>query len=163
MKKNLLLLTGIVFLITVLAAGGCNKGKMPIGSTPKDFIKDSTKVKIYLKAIKIEGEIHLKMYDSNKRRHKVVDTLETFVPPGSTVIWKRTWFSGIKKIEKIGSTSGDGNIFKEDAQPIPNSKRFKLEIPKNVSPGEVEEYDIEFLDKDSNPQSIDPYLRIPYD
>ena len=52
------------------------------------------------------------------------------------------------------------NIFKEDAQQIPNSKRFTLEIPNDVSPEEFEEYDIDFLDKDSVLHSIDPYLKI---
>ena len=156
MKKNLTHLTGIVFLITILIAGAC------ISACNSKEPEAPEIVTIYLKAKKIDGKIHLKMYDSNKPKERVVDKLETLVPPGSTVIWKRSWFSGIKKIEKISSTSGNGNIFKEEAQPIPKSKRFKLEIPKDVSAGEKEKYDIVFVDKDNiTSPPIDPYLRIP--
>jgi len=155
MKKILSLLTGIVALITILLAAGCSK------TGDSEGPEDSPKVKIYLKAIEEDGEMHLKMYDSNKPEDKVIDELETLVPPGSTVIWKRTLSSGIKRIDKIGSKSGDGNIFKGDAQPIPNTKRFKLEIPEDVSSGEEEAYYIKFEDKDGKLHEIDPYLRIP--
>ncbi len=152
MRKKSLFLTGIVFLIPMLMAGGCNRPQDP---------EDSTKVKIYLKAVEIDDVIHLEMHDSNKPANKVIDDLGTLVPAGSTVIWKRTVFSGIKKIERIASKSGAGTIFRGDAQQIGKTKRFKLEIPTDASPGDQEYYLIEFRDRDNNPQSIDPYLRIP--
>jgi len=158
MKKILTLPTVIVFLLTILFAGGCQNDTEQ--SALPAVENGSITVTIYMKAKKIDGEKHLRMYNSYDRDKKVDDKLVTEVPPGATVIWKRTWFSGIKKIEKIGSKSGEGNIFKEDAKQIPNSKTFKIEIPADASPGEEEEYDIDFLDRGDNPHSIDPYIRI---
>ena len=155
MKKILAHLTGIVCVIAILIAGGCSSV-----STSKK-LEDPETVKIYLKAKEIDGKMHLKMYDSNNRGNKVIDKLETEVSPGSTVIWKRTWFSGIKELKKISSKSDDGKLFRGDAQPIPNTKRFKLEIPTSASSGDKEAYDIVFVDKKNNEETpIDPYLKI---
>lgn len=152
MKKNLKLLTGIVFLITILIAGGCSTAVK----------KDSKKVKIYLKAIEKDGQKHLEMYDSNDPDHVVVDALETIVKPGITVVWKLEKPSGIKKIDEIVSSQGVRNIFEEDAKKRFLSKGFILKIPDGVQAGEEEKYNIVFVDKeDENPWTVDPYLKIP--
>ncbi len=161
MKKILILLTGIVFIITILVAGACSNGKTPIGLAKEEIIKDSTRVTIYLKAIEIGGEKHLQMYDSNKPDDKVVDTLSTWVVPGTKVIWKLDQNSGIKKINKIGSSKEVRNIFKNDARKRFLSKGFKLKLSDDID-GEEEKYDIEITDTDGTPwPPIDPYLRIP--
>ena len=154
MKKNLTFLTGIVFLITILVAGACKPAVPPPAKGPKE-------VKIKLKVKKIDGEKHLKMYDSNKRSIKVVDTLETLVMPGDTVVWEPRRFLGrIKKIEKI-SPETEGDIINKDAELIPGTKNFRLIIPVDAPiPSEREKYDIEFEDKSGETWTIDPYLRI---
>ena len=159
MKKNLILLTGIVFLITILLAGGCSKGK-PIEMEGVVIIKDSTKVIIHLKYTLIDGEKHLEMYDSNDPENVVVDSLYTWVARGMKVIWKFDSQSGIKKIHEIGSSKEVRNIFKEDARKRFLCKSFKLKIPNNAPWDETEEYDIEFEVKDGNIYKIDPYLRV---
>ena len=58
MKKILTHLTGIVFVIAILVAGGC-------GPKPAS---DSSTVTIYLKAVKEDGEMRLKMYNSYMTR-----------------------------------------------------------------------------------------------
>jgi hypothetical protein len=170
MKKNLVLLTGIVFLITILAAGGCSKGNKPNGSekeiiiknsTRVIIIKDSTRVEIHLKDTLIDGEKHLKMYDSNDPDNVVVDSLYTWVLPGMKVIWKFDRQSGIKNIKKIGSSKEGRKIFKEDARKKFLSKKFKLRIPNDAPWETTEEYDIKFEDKDGKTWLIDPYLRLP--
>ena len=159
MKKNLVLLTGIVFLITILLAGGCSKGK-PIEMEGVVIIKDSTKVIIHLKDTLIDGERHLVMYDSNDPDNVVVDSLYTWVARGMKVIWKFDRHSGIKKIREIGSSKEARNIFKEDARKRFLCKSFMLKIPADAPWDETEEYDIEYKVKDGNIYKIDPYLRV---
>lgn len=152
MKKKLIFLTGIVLLITVLAAGACNRDAKP---------SDSETVKIYLKATTINGKKHLKMYDSNDRSVVVIDSLHIAnVEPGDEVIWKLKWFSGVKKVKEIGPGK-PGKIIDKNAEIIPGSKKFKLKIPDNAPRDSKEKYDIIFEDKDGNTWHIDPYLRIP--
>jgi len=156
MKKNLTFLTGIVFLITILVAGGCESATTNDDSNGS---KDLKRVTIYLQAHEIDEEMHLKMYDSNDLDKVVVDTLHTVVQPGTKVIWKLVKDSGIEKVEKIGPTN-EGEIIIEDATKIIFTKRFKLKIPKNATPGE-DEYDIDFKAEDGKTWKIDPYLKIP--
>ena len=156
MKKILSLPTVIVFLITFLVAGGCGS---PL-ERDNCVIKNTKRVKIYLKAIVQNGEKHLQMYDSNDTTKLVVDDLETCVMPGMKVIWKRAKNSGIKKITKIGPKNA-GKIIIKDATRVLFTKKFKLKIPKKAPYNTEEKYDIDFLDKDSKPHSIDPYLKIP--
>lgn len=158
MKKIITHLTGIVLLIAILIAGGC---KQTATDENEGFAPQSKEVKIYMRAIKKAGKKHLKMYDTNDRGHKVVDMLKTEVQPGSIVIWERTWFSRIEEIKSISSKIDNGLIFTKDAQPIPGTKRFKLEVPQDVSSGYEEEYYIEFVDKKGKTWTIDPHLIIP--
>ena len=150
MKKILTLLAGIVFLITILLAGAC--------SSARD--NDFKRVIIYLQAHETNGEKHLKMYDSNDKTIVVDDTLHTEVRPGTIVIWKLVKDSGIEKAEKIGPKKA-GKIIIKDATRVLFTKKFKLKIPKKAPYNTEEKYDIDFLDKDSKPHSIDPYLKIP--
>ncbi len=159
MKKNLTFLTGIVFLITILAASGCSKGKS-IELNDVVIIKDSTKVKIHLKDTLIDGEKHLVMYDSNDPENVAVDSLYTWVAHGMKVIWKFDRQSGIKRIHKIGSSKEARDIFKEDARKRFLCKSFKLKIPADAKWESTEEYDIEYEVKDGNIYKIDPYLRV---
>ncbi|MDX2415039.1 MAG: hypothetical protein QNK33_07590 [Bacteroidales bacterium] len=153
MKKILTLLIGIVFLIAILVAGACSSAS------------NTEKVKIYLKAIEIGGEMHLEMYDSNCPITKVVDSLSTIVQPGVKVIWKLADSSSIKKIEKIVSKSRADKRLKVDAQKRFLNKGFKQKISEDISIEREEDiiaaYDIVFVDKDGKPWTIDPYLRIP--
>jgi hypothetical protein len=150
MKKNLTLLTGIVFLITILLAGACSPAK---GKEPK-------KVKIYVQAYEKDGKMHLKMYDSNDPSIVVIDTLHTKVWPGTKVIWKLVKDSGIKKLEKIGPKA-PGRVINKDAKKIPGTKKFQFKIPDNAPDNTEDKYDIKFTDKNGDSYTIDPYLRIP--
>jgi len=149
--KKILTPTVIVFLITLLFAGGCSS---PQPLTP-------AKITIYLKVIEINGEKHLEMYDSYDITNAVVDTLTTDVWPKDKVIWVPLDGGGIKKIKKIGPEK-KGKIIDKDARKMLFSKKFKLKIPKDAPiPSAKEKYDIVFEDKDGTTWPIDPYLRIP--
>ncbi len=164
MKKNLILLTGIVLLITILAAGACsqegNDGKQIVAEGVV-IIEDSTRVTIHVRDTLIDGEKHLLMYDSNDPKNEVVDSLYTWVVPGMKVIWKFYRPHGIRRFKKIGSSKGNGSIFKENAKKRFLIKSFKLKIPDNAKWETKEEYDIKFEDKDGITWPIDPYLKIP--
>lgn len=154
MKKNLTIITGIVLLFAMLAAGGCKNGD------DNGDAKDTKKVTIYLKKIiKIGEETHLEMYNSYESKKVVVDSLWTIVHPGMKVIWAPEKGSGIKIIKKIGSSAGNGNIFNENASKVFLSKKFKFKVPENAYG--AEKYDINFEDQDGNSSSIDPHLIIP--
>lgn len=151
MKKMLILLKGIAFILAVLAAGGCSNIDGP---------KDSSEVYIYLKVIEINGEKHLQMFDSNNRNIVVIDTLHTQVQAGNKVFWALAESSGISSIKKIGPKHPNGNIIPGDATGVMFTKKKKLKIPKNAISGE-EAYYIKFKDADGKTTTIDPYLKIP--
>ena len=122
MKKNLVLLTGIVFVITILLAGGCGSGnkqelvadvenESTTEESKEDILTDSTKVKIYLKDSLIDGRMHLEMYDSRDTTKIKVDSLYTLVYPGSTVTWKKATNSNVKDVIDIRPTGDVGNMF----------------------------------------------------
>ena len=160
MKKILTLLTGIVFLITILAAGGCNKGPKQKVDPVAD--NDSTKVDIYLKAVSIDGNMHLEMYDSKKEGCVVIDGLVTVVYPGYTVTWKKAHESNINKVEDIRPIDDFGNIFDNLNKETDPESLWTLEIPGTAEPDTVK-YEIDFTvmnDMDTT-YTIDPYLRIP--
>ena len=165
MKKNLTFLTGIVFLITILVAGGCNQGTKQNGSTDKEdvmptFNNDST-VEVYLKATEHnDGRKHLQMYNGKDSLNPVIDSLTTVAPPGFTVVWKKAHQSGIKKVDNIRPIEDDGKIFRNGVNEIGVMSLHSLKIPINADSGTVK-YEIVFTDKDDETWCIDPYLKIP--
>jgi hypothetical protein len=161
MKKNLILLTGIVLLIAVLAAGGCSNSKKQNGSTSVVNPADPTKVDIFLKDTLIDGRVHLEMYDSKKPKDVVVDSLYTEVNPGDTVIFYKAHKSDVKKVLNIRPVKKeDVNIFSEgDRQ---DSGLYVLIISPEAQDSIIVKYDIVFeVKKDTTTHIIDPYLRIP--
>jgi hypothetical protein len=176
MKRNLIVLTGIVFVI-VLAAGGCKQGAESQGTTDdkgatkvvRSFMydpADSTTVEIYLKDTLIGCMKHLEMYDEKfpgVAGDRVIDSLETVVRRGYTVVWKKTHKAEIKKIHHIRimdstpwNLSDTCIVISEDS----TKALFHLKIPSDADTGTVK-YEIIFEDKDDNIWSIDPYLKIP--
>ena len=159
MKKNLTLLTGIVFLITILAAGGCGSGDKQ--SAPANLENDSTRV-VYLKDTLIDGRMHLEMYNEKKPDKKVIDHLVTVVNPGYTVIFKKAHKSNIKKVHNMRPVEGYANIFME----VDSLKRglFELEIYPDAPYDIIVKYEIMFTVKGTTKETtwlIDPFLRIP--
>ena len=155
MKKILTLLTGILFLITILAAGSCTP---PEGDD--DQSANLRKVDISCKAVVIDGEWHLEMYDSNNPSNVVVDNLITDVKPKTTVTWMWTSDSEIKKFVRIHPTHSNGNIIPGPAKKVAFTNKLRLKIPNDATVGE-EKYDIQFLDPDGDTVTIDPHLKIP--
>ena len=151
MKKILTLLVGIVFLITILIAGGCSPAKVP------EAKEDLSVVIIYVKATK---DNHLEMYDSNDK-NVVVDDLVTDVTDNTQVFWMLADSSGLKKIKKIRPKNSDGKILPQNAKGIWLFTRYKKHIvPDNQTPGDQERYYIKVKDMDGNKWEIDPYLRV---
>ncbi len=158
MKKLLTILAGIVLLITILVAGSCGNSKKR--NTPN--VEDSTKVDIYLKAILIDGSMHLEMYDSRKHPCPVIDGLLTVVYGGYTVTWKKAAESNIKTVEDIRGIDDFGNIFGNLNKETEPESLWTLKIPDPAEPDTVK-YEIDFTvkgDKDTI-YTIDPYLKIP--
>lgn len=178
MKKNLAHLTGIVFLITILIAGSCSSAPendsqtftdqtVPTIQTDQTVPEEVDTVTIYLvEAFEEKGSIHLRMYDSNDPGNIVVDNLETFVWPGTVVIWKVLDNSGIRKLKKISPKKGNGNILHRDATgffyTLFTGKKKHI-VPDNAPRPSVKEgYLIKFRhDEGGSPWEIDPYLKIP--
>ena len=177
MKKNLILLTGIVFIIAVLAAGGCNRNpesKEGVADdndsteVPKEAEPEETKVDVFLKDTLINGTMHLLMYDSKKEQCEVIDNHTVVVKRGYTVRWRKKQDSKIDKIERISRVGEDPTFF--GASPVAEddaeNRSLKLEIPKDAPSDTVIKYEIEFIVKmDASAKKdtflIDPYLRIP--
>ncbi len=162
MKKILTLLTGIVFLITILAAGGCRNGNKQNEAILVE--NDSTRV-VYLKDTLIDGRMHLEMYNEKHPDKKEIDTLTTDVRPGYTVIWKHAHKSKIKKVNHIRPLNlikENGKIFSKEAEEVESKSLYTYEIPSTAKPGK-EKYEIIFKDKNDDFWCIDPYLRIPDD
>jgi len=170
MKKILTFLTGIVFLITILIVGSCKKDANPDDKNQKeairtlvegDTIDNPKRVKIYVKDTLIDGNMHLKMYDSNEPDTVVVDTLHTWVLPKMKVIWKIDPESRIERIETISSSTKSRNIFHTDAKERFFHRGLKLRLLDGIK-GKEEKYDIVITDKDGKTwPPIDPYLKIP--
>jgi hypothetical protein len=116
-------------------------------------------VKIYLRSIAQNGEKRLAMFDSN--RDGDINNLITDVPAGEKVVWKLDCCSGIKSIFRIYSKEGKGNIFKNDVKKLLLCKGFELQVPENLSVGDIEAYTIEYILHDDTKMIIDPYIRIP--
>jgi hypothetical protein len=155
MKKILTHLTGIVFVITILIAVACQPHPEQKGQAIALF--DSTKVDIFLRAILLEGQVHLLMSDSRNPGCEVIDNLVTVVFPDDTVRWKKAPHSNIRTIIGIRPV-GVHSIFSNFL--IRNDSLFTLEVPSTAVSDTVK-YEIEFthtFNKDTI--IIDPYLRI---
>ena len=156
MKKILNLPTVVLFLITILIAGGCGPANDP------DLLENLDEVTIKVKAIKVNGDNHLEMYDSNDPKNVVIDDLETFVKDGTKVFWMLADSSGLKKIRKIRPKDEDGDIITKNATGIWFLTKYKkYKVPDNQTSDDMEGYIVEVKDKDNNKWGIDPYLRIP--
>lgn len=154
MKKILAFLTGAVLLITILAAGACGRTELPKAT------KNMSVVIIYVKAVSINGENHLKMYDSNEPDSIKIDSLITEVEAGTDVYWVLAEQSGLEKIRKIKPKSPGGQIFHKNATGYWSQTRYKKhKVPDNAQEGE-EAYLIRVKDLEGNKWEIDPYLRI---
>ena len=160
MKKILTHLTGIVVIITILIAGSCKNqnGKTTEDSGPKQALVDSTKVDIYLKAVLIDGSMHLEMYDSKKPGCEVIDNLVT-VYPGYTVKWQEVKDSNIEDVLDIRLVEAD-SIFSLSKDSIGLMSLFKLEIPKDAKPDTIKYEIVSTVKQGGGTWCIDPYLRI---
>jgi len=160
MKKILTLLTGFVFLITILIAASCQSASAE--DDPNGTKEPLKKVTIYLKIHEEDGKKRLEMYDSNNPKNIVIDDLTTEVDPGTKVVWRRAEDSGIRSIRKVGPVEDNGEIFPEDAKTILLNKRMRTRVPDNIADKDKgQKYIIEFKDKrDGEVTPIDPYLRI---
>jgi hypothetical protein len=114
------------------------------------------RVKIYLRAIKRDGEDYLALFDSN--RNGDINNLETVVEGGSTVIWQLDCCSGIKNITRIFSGEKEHPIFKSNPVKRFLCKGFKLQIEKGAKGRE--KYAIECTLNNDRELNIDPFIRV---
>jgi len=163
MKKILTHLTGIVFLISILIAGGC-KSATAEDDPGKPIYPE--KVTIFLKAYEDGDDMKLKMYDSKNETPIVAEDHYADVGPDTKVVWKRANNSNIKSIRKVGPKVNNGPIFPGDATTFLFHKRLRITVPsdapvpKEDAEDTSESYEIIFRDKDNNEWKTDPYLRI---
>ena len=172
MKKNLVLLTGIVFVLTILLAGGCKFGEKKEGTEPAENssepvedvsateAKDSTEVSVYLRdTTQVDGTVHLQMYNEKHPDKKVIDDLETVVYPGYTVIFSKAQGSKIDEVTNVRTVEEDVDIFSEDE--IRDQEYYRIEINHNADTGRFK-YEISFIVKGlKDTIIIDPFLKIP--
>ena len=177
MKKNLVLLTGIVFVLTILLAGSCKNGKKNKGTEPAENSSepvedvmafadnDTTKVYIYLENILEDGRQRLLMHDSKKPHDVVLDSLETVVNPGDTVIFKKAQKSDVRKVINIRLVKELFEISGEDLSKDvrEDSGLYMIIINSNAQDSITVKYEIDFTVKLDHPtiHTIDPYLKIP--
>ena len=185
MKKNLIFLTGIVFVLTILLAGGCGDRSKQNSSTTeengptevkKDLISDeddSTRGHISLKdTLYSDGTMHLFMYDKQSECGVIDDHL-IVVKRNHTVKWKNAKDSKITKIlhiRPVGDTSFWGAVpvidsTEGDSEEFFSINRgvFKLVIPNSATLDTLVKYEIHFTVKDHKDTTyiLDPYLKIP--
>ena len=164
MKKNLSLLTGIVFLITILTAGACGKKPEQKG---KAATSDDSTVVVYLKDTLKDGRIHLAMYNEKKSDSIVIDSLTTVVYPGYHVVFYNAKKSKIKKVHNMRPAEGQADIFTE-VDSLYRKGLFELEIYSDAPDSTKIKYEIIFTVKElkdgvekETTWYIDPFLRIP--
>jgi hypothetical protein len=161
MKKLLTILAGIVLIITILAAGGCNKG--PENKADASAADDS--LTIYLTDSLMRGSKHLFMSDSRKPGCGVIDNLQTVVNPGDTVFFKKGKNSRVKTVDTIYQVENIDTVFNVLNFNVLDSKGkvlYVLEIDSLTPTDTIVKYVIEFTVKqDTTIYIIDPYLRIP--
>jgi hypothetical protein len=114
-------------------------------------------VRIYLRSLSSNEKGRLMLFDSN--RNGAINDLVTIAPAGSTVIWKRDRCSGIKRILRIYSKTGKGNLFRAEPRKFWFFNIFSLRLPRNAE-GE-EAYSIDYLLCNNTKVTIDPTIKIP--
>ncbi len=114
--------------------------------------------RIYLRSISVNEKNQLMLFDSN--RNGAIDDLVTKANAGSTVRWKLDRCSGIKRILKIHSKSGKGNIFRTEPKRWWFFNIFYLALPKDAA-GE-ERYNIEYQLYDNTKVTIEPTIIIKH-
>ena len=168
MKKTLTHLTGIVFLIAILAAAGCSSEETT-PSEPQDKDAEISLVFIYCKAVEKEGELHFTMWDlskdtivsthSSKDPVELINKLVTKVEPGDLVFWQWSRKSEVTEFVKVAPKT-PGNIMPGDAKPADEFKKAYLRVPNGVQRNQQESYYIEFIWK-GDTVKVDPHLRVP--
>jgi len=159
MKKILTPLTGIVIIITILFAGAC-KDRTKSGEQTTATRDDPTSVSIYLKDTFMNGSEHLLMYDSKKPHDKVIDSLETVVYPGDTVVFKKAHKSDVKEVTDIRLVLPVFNIYSETV--LDDSGLYVFRIDTSAPWDTRAKYEIDFIVKqDTTLWNIDPHLVIP--
>jgi len=169
MKKNLAFLTGIVFVLTILLAGGCGNTTKQSDSEKEENgsaeeANEPTTVDIFLKAVEIDGSWHLEMYDSKHDDCPAIDGLITEVNPEDTVYWEKAPASQIREVTLIRLMTDDytldGNIV-EKIEDKARDELWTLIIPE-IDETETIKYEIHFtvVGNDRDTIIIDPYLKI---
>lgn len=178
MKKNLVLLTGIVFVLTILLAGGCNpgtskKGSEEAGGSTLLEEKDPKNVDIFLKESLDSGTMHLFMSSDKKSECGVIDDYLVVVKPGYTIRWKNADDSEIFRIVKIlpvGDSTFFGAVPVVETTDVDPTEVFgfsrglhKLVIPDTAALDTLLKYEIHFevRDHEDTTYIIDPYLKLP--
>lgn len=163
MKKKLTLLIGTVVVIAILIA--CDS--IPEINNDKQLVtwEELDTVTIYLRAIEIEGEKRLQMYDSNYPDSLAVDSLETYVRDSTVVYWVLAPSSGLKKIiwVKPDDSGGNiGNIMPGDATGWWLFTKYKKHVvPDGQVYNATQKYKIKVKDENNDKWIIDPLLKIP--
>ncbi len=184
MKKNLVPLTGIVFVLSILLAGSCkpsvktdeakNSNKKLIDSMQLalDSIQRASNKTIYItcKAVVVDGILQFSMSDkddivvatTSENRLIFVAELKTEVKAKKKVVWTWAESSQVQEFLIISPKETGGDIMRGNAeQSEPDSrKKFKYDIPDDVTNQDEEKYIIQFI-WDEETVTIDPYLKLP--
>lgn len=165
MKKVLINLTGIVFLITILLAAACGNSKKQNEPEELATLDESTTVNVFLKEIEIGESMHLLMYDSRKSECPVIDGLISDVNRGDTVKFRKGKNSRIESVEDVRliEVEGDPKIYKERFEPG-GVVYYQLILDTNALQNDTfVKYEIHFMVKGHKDTTyiIDPYLRLP--
>lgn len=187
MKKNVILLTGIVFLITLLAAGGCNSpekkdgnGDDGDGSNMKAYAEDKKEIDVFLKDSSVNKVMYLYIYDEIRPDCGVLNDHLLVVKPGLTINWKKDAGSNIDGIEIIKPEGKKLDFFGASLEFVTSeaedAEEYRLDdgengiyyvtIPLEQSNKKdtIVKYEIHFtLDNDNKDTTyvIDPYLKLP--
>lgn len=173
MKKNVVFLKGIVFLIALLVVGGCNQSTQKeanvansdIDANSTLAIKDPEGIDIFLRAVQIDNFWHLEMYDSKKTdKCPAIDGLITEVNPKDTVYWKKATASKINEVTNILLLTDDNTLYGNEVEKVIDEKGdilWKLVVPDFETPDTIK-YEVHFIPVgEKDPIIIDPYLKLP--
>ena len=178
MKKNVSLLTGIVFLIALMIAGGCKTGVQTEDPLKvKDIATDSMVTELLRTPIIVceavedsDGNLQFQMWDHNAYdlatsseddRLKINHPFVTDVQDNNVVIWKWSHDSEVKEFVEIGPLDPNPKIFPGKANPQNSLHRVYLIITKNTAvENDIDGYYIKFIWK-GDTVTVDPYLQVP--